>query len=614
MLDVSEIQTIEHDVVVIGAGGAGLRAAIECSAHKLSTGVLSKSLLGKAHTVMAEGGMAAAMGNVDSRDNWKVHFRDTMRGGKFLNVWRMAELHAKQAPDRVRELEEWGAVFDRTKEGLISQRNFGGHRYPRLAHVGDRTGLELIRSLQDHGVHQGISFHMECTALEVLKDGDRVAGVLAYWRETGRFVVFRCKAVIFATGGGGKAWPVTSNSWEYTGDGIAMAYEAGAELMDLEFTQFHPTGMVWPLSVRGILVTEGVRGDGGVLKNNKGERFMFNYISERFAPETAATIEEGERWLAGDKAARRPPELLTRDEVARAITAEVKAGRGSPHGGVFLDIASRRPADFIKRKLPSMYHQFKELAEVDITKEPMEVGPTLHYFMGGIRVDADTQESTVPGLFACGECGAGMHGANRLGGNSLSDLIVFGKLAGDGAKQYIAGLGATPRPSNDQISAAIRRATEILNRESGTNPYLLHDKLQGVMSRGVGIVRKQDELEQAVRELDELKAEAATMRAPGTSQYNPGWHEALSMRSLLITSEAVTRAALMRQESRGAHTRLDFPGESAEWVKYNVIVRKTASGMEVEKRPKPEGPAHLVAIANAKIEDLESGKIGADVK
>ncbi|HMG55819.1 MAG TPA: fumarate reductase/succinate dehydrogenase flavoprotein subunit [Kofleriaceae bacterium] len=614
MLDVSEIQTIDHDVMVIGAGGAGLRAAIECSAHKLSTGVISKSLLGKAHTVMAEGGMAAAMGNVDSRDNWKVHFRDTMRGGKFLNVWRMAELHARQAPDRVRELEEWGAVFDRTKEGLISQRNFGGHRYPRLAHVGDRTGLELIRSLQDHGVHQGISFHMECTALELLKDGDRIAGVLAYWRETGRFVVFRCKAVILATGGGGKAWPVTSNSWEYTGDGIAMAYDAGAELMDLEFTQFHPTGMVWPLSVRGILVTEGVRGDGGILKNNKGERFMFNYISERFAPETAATVEEADRWLDGDKTARRPPELLTRDEVARAITTEVKAGRGSPHGGVFLDIASRRPADFIKRKLPSMYHQFKELAEVDITREPMEVGPTLHYFMGGIRVDADSQETTVPGLFACGECGAGMHGANRLGGNSLSDLIVFGKLAGDGAKQYIARLGAAPRPVDDQIAGAVRRATEILNRETGSNPYLLHDKLCGVMSRGVGIVRKREELEQALRELDELKAEAATMRAPGASQYNPGWHEALAMRSLLVTSEAVTRAALVREESRGAHTRLDHPGESPEWVKYNVVIKKGAGGMEVEKRARPEGPAHLVAIANAKIEDLESGVVGADVK
>jgi succinate dehydrogenase / fumarate reductase flavoprotein subunit len=613
-LDVSEIQTIDHDVLVIGAGGAGLRAAIACSAHRLDTGVISKSLLGKAHTVMAEGGMAAAMGNVDARDNWKVHFRDTMRGGKFLNVWRMAELHAKQAPDRVRELEEWGAVFDRTKEGLISQRNFGGHRYPRLAHVGDRTGLELIRSLQDHGIHQGIRFHMECTALEILKDGDKVAGVLAYWRETGRFVIFRCKAVIFATGGGGKAWPVTSNSWEYTGDGIAMAYEAGAELMDLEFTQFHPTGMVWPLSVRGILVTEGVRGDGGILKNSDGKRFMFNYISERFAPETADTEEEANRWLEGDKSARRPPELLTRDEVARAITAEVKAGRGSPHGGVFLDIASRRPPEFIKRKLPSMYHQFKELAEVDITKEPMEVGPTLHYFMGGIRVDADTQMSTVPGLFACGECAAGLHGANRLGGNSLSDLIVFGKLAGDGAKEYIGALSATPKAQNDQIEAAIRRATEILNRAEGTNPYLLHEKLQETMSKGVGIVRKRDELETAVSELEGLKEQAKTMKSPGASQYNPGWHEALSMRSLLVTSEAVTRAALMREESRGAHTRLDHPGESAEWVKYNVIIKKGANGMEVEKRPKPEGPAGLVAIANAKIEDLESGKIGADVK
>jgi len=613
MLDVSEIQTIDHDVVVIGAGGAGLRAAIECSAHGLSTGVLSKSLLGKAHTVMAEGGMAAAMGNVDPRDNWKIHFRDTMRGGKFLNVWRMAELHAKQAPDRVRELEEWGAVFDRTKEGLISQRNFGGHRYPRLAHVGDRTGLELIRSLQDHGVHRGISFHMECTALELLKDGDRIAGVLAYWRETGRFVLVRTKAVILATGGGGKAWPVTSNSWEYTGDGIAMAYDAGAELMDLEFTQFHPTGMVWPLSVRGILVTEGVRGDGGILKNNKGERFMFNYISERFAPETADTVEEANRWLAGDKSARRPPELLTRDEVARAITAEVKAGRGSPHGGVFLDIASRQPADFIRRKLPSMYHQFKELAEVDITKEPMEVGPTLHYFMGGVRVDADTQQSTVPGLFACGECAAGLHGANRLGGNSLSDLIVFGKLAGDGAKQYVDGLTAAPKPPDDQIKTAIRRATEILNRDGGNNPYVLHGKLEDVMSRGVGIVRQKEELEKAVAELEALKVEAQTMKAPGASQYNPGWHEALSMRSLLVTSEAVTRAALTREESRGAHTRLDFPGESAEWVKYNVIVKRGANGeMEVEKRAKPEGPPHLVAIANAKIEDLEAGKVGAD--
>jgi succinate dehydrogenase / fumarate reductase flavoprotein subunit len=611
-LDASELQTIDHDVLVIGAGGAGLRAAIECSAQKLSTGVISKSLLGKAHTVMAEGGMAAAMGNVDPRDNWKVHFRDTMRGGKFLNVWRMAELHAKQAPDRVRELEEWGAVFDRTKDGLISQRNFGGHRYPRLAHVGDRTGLELIRSLQDHGVHQGIDFHMECTALELLKDGDRIAGVLAYWRETGRFVVFRCKAVILATGGGGKAWKITSNSWEYTGDGLAMAYEAGAELMDMEFTQFHPTGMVWPPSVRGTLVTEGVRGDGGILKNNKGERFMFNYIPEKFAAETANTVEEAEKWLNGDKAARRPPELLTRDEVARSINAEVKAGRGSPHGGVFLDIASRRPADFIKRKLPSMYHQFKELAEVDITAEPMEVGPTLHYFMGGVRVDADSQMSTVPGLFAAGECGAGLHGANRLGGNSLSDLIVFGKLAGTGAAAYIGGLSSTPKAPDEQIVAGVRRATESLKRDSGTNPYVLHDKLTETMQANVGIIRTKAELEQALEDLEGLKKEAHTLKAPGASQYNPGWHEALSMQSLLITSEVVTRAALIREESRGAHTRSDFAGEREEWVQYNVIVKKGANGMEVEKRKRPEPPPKLKEIAHAKIEDLESGKVGGD--
>jgi succinate dehydrogenase / fumarate reductase flavoprotein subunit len=611
-LDVSELQTIEHDVLVIGAGGAGLRAAIECSAQKLSTGVISKSLLGKAHTVMAEGGMAAAMGNVDSRDNWKIHFRDTMRGGKFLNVWRMAELHAKQAPERVRELEEWGAVFDRTKEGLISQRNFGGHRYPRLAHVGDRTGLELIRSLQDHGVHQGISFHMECSALELLKDGDKIAGVLAYWRETGRFVLFRCKAVILATGGGGKAWKITSNSWEYTGDGIAMAYDAGAELMDMEFTQFHPTGMVWPPSVRGTLVTEGVRGDGGILKNSEGIRFMFNYISERFAPETADTVEEANRWLAGDKQARRPPELLTRDEVARAITAEVKAGRGSPHGGVFLDIASRVPAEVIKRKLPSMYHQFKELAEVDITAEPMEVGPTLHYFMGGVRVDADSQMSTVPGLFAAGECGAGLHGANRLGGNSLSDLIVFGKLAGTGSAEYIRGLSSTPKADDEQIVAGIRRATAVLKRDTGTNPYVLHDKLTETMHANVGIVRTKVELEQALEDIAGFEKEAETLKAPGTSQYNPGWHEALSMRSLLVTSEVVTRAALMREESRGAHTRLDHPGESEEWVEYNVVIKKGANGMEVEKRRRPEPPPKLAEIARAKIEDLESGKVGGD--
>ncbi len=609
-MGVSEIQTIEHDVVIVGAGGAGLRAAIECSAQGLSTGVLSKSLLGKAHTVMAEGGMAAALGNVDNRDNWKIHFRDTMRGGKFLNVWRMAELHAKQAPDRVRELEDWGAVFDRTKDGLINQRNFGGHRYPRLAHVGDRTGLELIRSLQDHGIHQGIDFHMECTALELLKDGDRIAGVAAYWRETGRFVIFRAPAVIMATGGGGKAWKVTSNSWEYTGDGLALAYNAGAEIMDIEFTQFHPTGMVWPPSVRGTLVTEGVRGEGGILLNSEGKRFMFEYIPERFASETADSEEEANRWLAGEEGARRPPELLTRDVVARAIRAEVAAGRGSPHGGAFLDIASRRPADFIKRKLPSMYHQFKELAEVDITEQPMEVGPTLHYFMGGIRVDADSQETRVSGLFACGECAAGLHGANRLGGNSLSDLIVFGKLAGTGAAEYVRGLSDAPKADDESIKAAFRRATAPLNRESGENPYVVHEELQDIMGKHVGIIREGDELREGIEKLVALKAKIANVKAHGASQYNPGWHEALSLQSLIITGEAVARAAEMREESRGAHTRLDFEGEREEWFKYNIVISKGADGeMKVVKVERPEPPKHLAAVAYAEIDDLEAGRV-----
>ena len=608
-MNVSEIQTFEHDVLVIGAGGAGLRAAIECSARGLNTGVISKSLLGKAHTVMAEGGMAASLGNVDRRDNWKIHFRDTMRGGKFLNQWRMAELHAKQAPEHVRELEEWGAVFDRTPDGLISQRNFGGHRYPRLAHVGDRTGLELIRTLQDHGVHQGIHFHMECTALRLLLDAGRVAGVAAYWRETGRFVLFRTPSVIMATGGGGKAWNVTSNSWEYTGDGAALAYEAGAELMDLEFTQFHPTGMVWPPSVRGTLVTEGVRGDGGILLNNKGERFMFNYIPKRFAPETADTILEADRW-PDDPSARRPPELLTRDVVARAIRAEVQAGRGSPHGGAFLDIASRRPADFIRRKLPSMYHQFKELAEVDITATPMEVGPTLHYFMGGIRVDADTQQTNVAGLFACGECAAGLHGANRLGGNSLSDLIVFGRLAGLGVAAYLSELSATPRADDTQITAAFREATAILNRESGENPYLLHEALQEVMSTNVGIVRTGEELQAAVEQLEALKGRAQNLKAPGTSQYNPGWHDALSVKSLLIVGEAVARAAYLREESRGAHTRLDFEGEREECARFNIVTKKGPGGeMQVEKVDRAEPPEDLAAVAYATLEDLEGGKL-----
>ncbi|MCG8418799.1 MAG: fumarate reductase/succinate dehydrogenase flavoprotein subunit [Proteobacteria bacterium] len=612
-MDVSEIQTIHHDVVIIGAGGAGLRAAIECSAQGLNTGVLSKSLLGKAHTVMAEGGMAAAMGNVDKRDGWKIHFRDTMRGGKFLNVWRMAELHAKQAPARVRELEEWGAVFDRTKDGLINQRNFGGHRYPRLAHVGDRTGLELIRTLQDHGVHQGIDFHMECTALRLLKDGERIAGVCAYWRETGRLVIFRAPAVILATGGGGRAWRVTSNSWEYTGDGIALAYDAGAELMDLEFTQFHPTGMVWPPSVRGTLVTEGVRGEGGILLNNQGKRFMFEYIPERFAPETADTIEESDSWLRGEEGARRPPELLTRDVVARAIRAEVEAGRGSPHGGAFLDIANRRDADFIKRKLPSMYHQFKELAEVDITQEAMEVGPTLHYFMGGIRVHAETQQTNVPGLFACGECAAGLHGANRLGGNSLSDLIVFGTLSGTAAAHYVRNLSSTPRADDDQIEAAFGWAREPLMRENGENPYVLHDELQEIMGKYVGIIRTGEEIEEGIDKLAALGKKVAEVKAHGASQYNPGWHEALSLHSLMITAEAVARAGHLREESRGAHTRLDFEGERDEWVKYNIVLRKDSDGeMEVEKVERSAPVAYLDEIGRAKIEDLESGKVGAD--
>lgn len=615
MSDVSEIQTVKHDVVVIGAGGAGLRAAIECARQGLDTGLVCKSLLGKAHTVMAEGGCAAALGNVarsgkptekgTKRDNWMVHLRDTMRGGKFLNNWKMAELHAKNAPDRVKELEEWGAVFDRTATGLISQRNFGGHHYPRLAHVGDRTGLEIIRTLQDRAVHENIEVHMECTALDLIMDGDRVAGVFGYWRETGRLILFEAKAVIFATGGAGRAWKFTSNSWEYTGDGAGMAYDVGAELIGMEFTQFHPTGMVWPPSVRGILVTEGVRGDGGVLRNNKGERFMFNYIPERFAAETADSEEEANRWLEGDESARRPPELLTRDVVARAITKEVNEGRGSPHGGAFLDIASRRDPEFIKKKLPSMYHQFKELANVDITKEPMEVGPTLHYFMGGIRVDPETQMTNVPGLFACGECAGGMHGANRLGGNSLSDLLVFGWLAGQGAADYIKAQDNAPTIDQSQVQAAADRATEILNREEGANPYLVTEHLNEVMNRYVNIVRTKDELEQAVVELEKLKEEAATVKSAGAAQYNPGWHEALALKPLLITAEAVTRAGLMREESRGAHTRFDFPGERDEWAQYDVIIRKTPEGMEVRKEERPAPPEDLQNIATSAIDDVE---------
>ena len=608
MLDISGIKTIEHDVLVVGAGGAGLSAAIESSSRGMSTGIVMKSLLGKAHTVMAEGGMAAALGNVDSRDHWKIHFRDTMRGGKFLNVWRMAELHAKLAPERVKLLEEWGAVFDRTKQGLINQRNFGGHRYPRLAHVGDRTGLEMIRTLQDHGIHQGISTYMECTALDLLKDknGD-VCGIVCMWRETGDFVIFKAKSIIFATGGGGKAWDVTSNSWEYTGDGYAMAYEAGAELMDLEFNQFHPTGMVWPLSVKGILVTESVRGEGGILLNSEGTRFMFNYIPDRFKSETADTEEEAARWLAGDPNARRPPELLTRDVVARAINEEVKAGRGSKHGGAYLNIATQRSASDIKKKLPSMYHQFKVLAELDITKEPMEVGPTCHYFMGGIRVDADTTMSSVPGLFACGECAAGMHGANRLGGNSLSDLLVFGYLSGKHAAEFASGKSGFAELDTEQVTRIIRNATDILNRETGANPYILHEALEKNMQDNVGIIRSQENLDKGIGVLEELKDEYKTVKAKGASQFNPGWHEALSMRNLLITAEAVARAALMREESRGAHTREDYPGEQDYWHKYNIVTTKGSDGkMNLEKVERAKPDSELERIAKSTIDALEN--------
>ena len=605
--DISEIQTFDHDVVVIGAGGAGLRAAIECSAQGLNTGMICKSLLGKAHTVMAEGGAAASLGHTDERDNWKVHFRDTIRGGKFLNQWRMAELHAQHAADRVRELEEWGAVFDRTPDGYINQRPFGGHRYPRLAHTGDRTGLEIIRTLQDYGIHQGIHVHQECTALKLLKDSGKISGVFGYWRDTGRFVLFRTKAVIMATGGAGKIWRVTSNSWEYTGDGMEMAYSAGAELIDMEFAQFHPTGMIWPLSVRGILVTEGVRGEGGVLLNSENERFMFNYTPDRFKEETADSPEEAQRWLDGDTSARRPPELLTRDVVAKSIMKEVEAGRGSAHGGAYLDIASRRDGEYIKRKLPSMYHQFKELAEVDITKERMEVGPTLHYMMGGIAVDGDTQMTAVPGLFACGECTGGMHGANRLGGNSLSDLLVFGWLAGKGAKDYVSQLSRPLQIDPDHIEEARRQAVGPLNQEGGENPYLLHEELQNIMN-DVNIVRTADGLKRAIESLEELKPKLANIYAAGSSQYNPGWNQALSMRPMFIVAEAVARAALIREESRGAHTRLDFEGEREEWGNINIMICQNTDGsMDARKVGRNSPPDHLAKIAYSNLEDLEGG-------
>jgi succinate dehydrogenase flavoprotein subunit len=591
----SDLETHELDVIVIGAGGAGLRAAIAASNGGARTGLICKSLLGKAHTVMAEGGIAASLGNVYPEDNWKVHFRDTMRGGKMLNNWRMAQLHAEEAPARVMELEEWGALFDRTADGRILQRDFGGHRYARLAHVGDRTGLEMIRTLQNHAIHQGMEIFMECTIMRLLTDGERIAGAVGYWRESGRFVVFRSKAVVLATGGIGKAFKVTSNSWEYTGDGHSLALWAGADMIDMEFVQFHPTGMVWPPSVRGILVTEGVRGDGGVLRNSDGRRFMFDYIPEMFKEETADTEQEADRWYTDKENARRTPDLLPRDEVARAINSEVKAGRGSPHGGVFLDIASRRDADYITRRLPSMYHQFKELADVDITTEPMEVGPTCHYMMGGVRVDADSAASTVPGLFAAGEVAGGMHGSNRLGGNSLSDLLVFGKRAGDGAAQYAAG-AAQPELDDSQLEAVTRRALEPFDRGSGENPYSVQADLQDTMHNLVGIIRRESELVRALEQLSSLDERAARVTVEGHRQFNPGWHLAMDLESLLTVSRCVTMAALERKESRGGHTRDDHPGPDSHYGKLNMVIRHSDGALSLTPEPVPQMPDELAEL------------------
>jgi succinate dehydrogenase / fumarate reductase flavoprotein subunit len=591
--------TYDYDVLIIGAGGAGLRAAIEAASTGVSVGLICKSLLGKAHTVMAEGGMAAAMANNDDRDSWKVHFADTMRGGQYVNNWRMAEIHAKEAPDRVRELEGWGAVFDRTPDGRINQRNFGGHRYPRLAHVGDRTGLELIRTLQDHAIHCGMTVHMEHTVIDLILDGGRAAGAVAYDRERGRFHVFSAKAVVLATGGVGRAYKITSNSWEGTGDGHALAYRAGAELIDMEFIQFHPTGMVWPPSVRGILVTEGVRGEGGVLRNSEGRRFMFDDIPDNYKPQTAADEEEGWRYTQNDKSARRPPELLTRDHVARCINREVKAGRGSPHGGVFLDIAwikekIKDSETHIKRKLPSMYHQFKELADLDITKEPMEVGPTTHYIMGGIRVDADSQMSTIPGLFAAGECASGINGANRLGGNSLSDLIVFGKRAGEYAAQFAKQNGPA-RVDDGAVSQAVQESLAPFERgTSGENPYKVQADLQESMQLLVGIVRLEGEMKDALTRIDGFKARAARAGVDGHREYHSGWHTALDLRNLLAVSEAIARSAIERRESRGGHFREDYPDKGAEFGTVNMMVKQGPGGaMELSRLPIPPIPDHL---------------------
>ena len=600
---VENIEKHQYDVVVIGAGGSGLRAAIAAHDAGAKTAIVTKSLLGKAHTVMAEGGIAAAMGNRWPEDNWEVHFRDTMRGGKMLNNWRMAQLHAQEAPERVQELEDWGALFDRTEDGLISQRDFGGHRYARLAHVGDRTGLEMIRTLQQRAVELGIDVFMECTITELFKDtgsvagGGAISGAFGYWRETGTFIAFEAPSVVLATGGIGKSFKVTSNSWEYTGDGHALALRAGAALINMEFVQFHPTGMVWPPSVKGLLVTESVRGDGGILKNSEGKRFMFDYIPEFFKAETADTVEEADRWYDDKKNNRRPPELLPRDEVARAINSEIKAGRGSPNGGIYLDIASRRSPEFIHKRLPSMHHQFKELADVDITKEPMEIGPTCHYVMGGVEVDPETELSGIKGLYAVGECSGGMHGSNRLGGNSLSDLIVFGKRAGESAASYSSEI--SERPSIDgELEAAEQAALAPFDPKGDENAYTIQADLQQTMNDLVGIIRNADELEQSLKEIEELKERAKLLKVEGARAYNPGWHLSLDIHNMLLVSECIAKAALARQESRGGHTRDDFPGPHPEWGTKNLVLTLNSSGdgVDLAEKPLPVMPDELKAF------------------